>query len=168
MQLRLKELRLNKGLTQAQVADAINISAANYSRYESNINEPPLAIICKLADFFNCSVDYILNRTEYTETTNNIIKSVNDVISNANKQIDYFETKIAELDYFANQSKEQLYFSINSKIQELDININKCLDKIKELDELKNFQSYEFKKFLNDAIKKIDELQNFYLKNFQS
>ncbi len=168
MQLKLKELRLSKGLTQAQVADAINISAANYSRYESNINEPPLAIICKLADYFNCSVDYILNRTEYTETTNNIIKSVNDVISNANKQIDYFETKIAELDYFANQSKEQLYFSINSKIQELDININKCLDKIKELDELKNFQSYEFKKFLNDAIKKIDELQNFYLKKFQS
>ncbi len=111
MLLKLKEIRLSKGLTQAQVADAINISAANYSRYESHINEPPLAVICKLADFFNCSVDYILNRTQYTETANNMIKSVNIILADANTKLQLIDAKITELDYLTSKVKEQLYLS---------------------------------------------------------
>ncbi len=163
MQLKLKELRLSKGLTQAQVAEAVDISAANYSRYESNINEPPLAVICKLADFFNCSVDYILNRTEYNETASSMVNSVNSVLTIANKKLEFLDNKIAELDYLANQAKEQVYIKVNNKIQELDYAISECLNKRKEIDNILNYQEYQteqFEKNLNELESKLEHLKS--------
>ncbi len=163
MQLKLKELRLSKGLTQAQVADAINISAANYSRYESNINEPPLIVICKLADYFNCSVDYLLNRTEYMESASNMINSVNSVLTSANKKIELLEAKITELDYLSKQAMNQLYHTIDNKTKEVDHIVYQCQDKIKQLEKLQDLQEYQssnFEQILNEAQVKLEHLKS--------
>ena len=56
----IKELRLENGLKQEQVAAAIGTSNTNLSRYERNLVEPNADIRKKLADYFNVSVPYLL------------------------------------------------------------------------------------------------------------
>lgn len=58
----LRELRLQKGLSQDQVALVLMISRQAYSRYENNERELSLDALCKLADFFGKTTDYILGR----------------------------------------------------------------------------------------------------------
>lgn len=60
--MRLKELRLAKGLTQSEVAKVIGYSSLSYARYEKGEREPDIGTLCKLADYFEVSVDYLLGR----------------------------------------------------------------------------------------------------------
>lgn len=63
MRTRIKDLRENKDLTQTDISKMLNISQVAYSYYELNKRSVPLEILCKLADFYNVSVDYLLYRT---------------------------------------------------------------------------------------------------------
>ena len=65
--MRLKELREEKGATQKEVADFIGCSSLVYSRYERGVREPDIDALCKLADYFNVTVDYIVCRTDKKE-----------------------------------------------------------------------------------------------------
>ena len=61
--MRLKELRVEKGATQKEVADFIGCSSLVYSRYEREEREPDIDTLCRLAAFFGVTVDYIVCRT---------------------------------------------------------------------------------------------------------
>ena len=58
----MKELRKDMGLTQQQVADKLNISRVNYTRYETDVVCPDFDTLVDIADFFNVSLDYLFNR----------------------------------------------------------------------------------------------------------
>lgn len=60
---RLRALREDKDISQAEMAKLLNVSQRAYSRYETAEREIPLASLCLLADFHQTSVDYLLNRT---------------------------------------------------------------------------------------------------------
>lgn len=60
--MKLKELRVKKGLVQADVARALNISVQSYCNYEKEQRQPSPEMLSALADFFNVSVDYLLER----------------------------------------------------------------------------------------------------------
>ena len=64
MKTRLKDLREDKDLTQAEISKLLNISQVAYSYYELNRRNVPIEILVKLADFYHTSVDYLLYRTE--------------------------------------------------------------------------------------------------------
>ena len=64
MKTRIRDLREDKDLTQSEVSKILNISQVAYSYYELNKRSIPLDSLCKLADFYNVSTDYILYRTE--------------------------------------------------------------------------------------------------------
>lgn len=57
---RLKELRVEKGLTQQDLADYLDVSKATYSRYETGVRQPDYTTLLKLSTFFNVSTDYLL------------------------------------------------------------------------------------------------------------
>lgn len=57
---RLKELRLEKELTQEELAKIFNTGKASISHYESNRRVPDISVIKRFADFFGVSVDYIM------------------------------------------------------------------------------------------------------------
>ena len=59
IQNRLKELRLNKGLTLKQVGDGVELATNTISRYEIGSREPSLEVWKKLADFFGVTVPYL-------------------------------------------------------------------------------------------------------------
>jgi len=61
---RLKNLREDKDLTQADVAKLLFITQQQYSLYENGYREIPVSMIIKLAEYYNVSIDYILGRTD--------------------------------------------------------------------------------------------------------
>lgn len=58
-------LRTEKGLGQKQLAACLNLSISAISSYENDVHAPDLGMVCKLADFFNVTTDYLLGHTEY-------------------------------------------------------------------------------------------------------
>ena len=64
MKTRIKNLREDHDLTQKQLSKFLNISQVAYSYYELNKRNIPLELLCKLANFYNTSVDYLLYRTD--------------------------------------------------------------------------------------------------------
>ncbi len=63
MYRRIRDLREDKDMTQESIAKVLGMSQTGYSKYETGENDIPTAILIKLADFYNVSIDYILNRT---------------------------------------------------------------------------------------------------------
>ncbi len=59
----LKNIRKLKKLTQDDVAKYLSIKRQTYSAYERNISVPDANTLCLLADFFNVTTDYLLNRS---------------------------------------------------------------------------------------------------------
>ena len=58
--MRLKELRLKKGVTQQAVAEAVGCSSNNYARYEREEREPDIATLKSLSKYFGVTIDHIL------------------------------------------------------------------------------------------------------------
>ena len=62
--MRLKEIRKKRGITQLKIAMDLNISQNTISRYETGEREADYATLIRLADYFNGSTDYLLERTD--------------------------------------------------------------------------------------------------------
>lgn len=60
----LKEVRLKRNITMKQLGREIGLAESTISLYESGKRQPDATTLCKLADFFDCSVDYLLGRTD--------------------------------------------------------------------------------------------------------
>lgn len=62
---RLKELRLERQLTQYQMAQMLGVSMMAYCHYEIGDREPRMNTIIKLCDFFDVTADYLIGRVDY-------------------------------------------------------------------------------------------------------
>ena len=60
---RIRDLREDKDMTQTQVARLLGMSQTGYSKYETGENDIPTAILIKLAELHNTSIDYLLGQT---------------------------------------------------------------------------------------------------------
>lgn len=71
MYKRIRDLREDHDLTQTQIAQILGMSQTGYSKYETDENDIPTAILIQLAEYYQTSVDYLLGRTNnkkpYTE-----------------------------------------------------------------------------------------------------
>lgn len=59
----IKAIREDHDLTQKQMAALLNVSQNTYSQYETGKIEWTASTLLILADYFNVSVDYLLDRT---------------------------------------------------------------------------------------------------------
>lgn len=71
----LKELRKEKTLSQTELAKMMGVSVQAYQKYEYGTAEPNFDSLCKLADFYGVTTDYILGREEQS----NPIAKISDV-----------------------------------------------------------------------------------------
>ena len=62
--VQFKIIRTEKGLTQKQDADGINIAEQAYQRYEYGRTVPSALILIALADYFDVSLDYLVGRSD--------------------------------------------------------------------------------------------------------
>lgn len=57
---RIRELRVNAGLTQAQIGEVLGVKQSQYQRWESGKRDYPIGVLVTLAEYFGVSTDYIL------------------------------------------------------------------------------------------------------------
>lgn len=69
MYKRLRDLRENKNLTQTELSKILFCSQRVYSNYELGDIDIPTAVLIRLADYYDVSVDYILGRTDNPKTS---------------------------------------------------------------------------------------------------
>ena len=82
---RIKDLRHNLGLTQKHIADKLGCNQTAIGKYEREKLEPNIDVLWRLADYFNCSIDYLVGR----ENDFGIISSSADgeVLSSEEKEL---------------------------------------------------------------------------------
>ena len=61
---RLEALRIDHDLTQQDIADLLGCQREVYRRYEKGTRTIPVDFLIRLADYYNVSVDYILERSD--------------------------------------------------------------------------------------------------------
>jgi transcriptional regulator with XRE-family HTH domain len=62
--MRLKELRKEKNITQIKLAMDLNMSQNTISRYETGERQAGYDELIKIADYFNVSIDYLLEHSD--------------------------------------------------------------------------------------------------------
>lgn len=67
MYKRIKELRIEKGESQIKVSTILGIEQSYYSKLELGKHEISIKDLIRIAEYFNVSVDYILERTNKKE-----------------------------------------------------------------------------------------------------
>ncbi len=83
--LKIKELRMEKGIEQQDLAKIIQIGKGSISNWEVGRTEPSIEYIIKLANYFEVSTDYLLGRS-------------NDIgIIETNANLTQFQTKLLEI-----------------------------------------------------------------------
>ncbi len=65
--MRLKEIRKSKGISQLKLAMDLNTNQNTISRYETGEREPGIKELIQIADYFDISIDYLLERTDNSE-----------------------------------------------------------------------------------------------------
>ena len=61
---RLKELRNEKAISQAELGKLVNVSKMAISHWEKGHSEPSIAQLIVLSDFFQVTVDYLVGKTD--------------------------------------------------------------------------------------------------------
>jgi transcriptional regulator with XRE-family HTH domain len=61
---RIRSERIDRELTQAQVAQLLHVKQNTYSQYEIGVLNFPLEVVIKLARFYGTSVDYLVGLTD--------------------------------------------------------------------------------------------------------
>ena len=79
---RLIDLRIDKNLTQADMADFLKITRQAYNHYENGKREANNQTIIKLSEFFNVSVDYLLQNSDIKNPYKEAPEGKDDSIAN--------------------------------------------------------------------------------------
>jgi len=61
---RIRNLRIDKNLTQTDIASILSVKQNTYSQYELGVLKYPVEVLIKLAKFYDTSVDYLLGLTD--------------------------------------------------------------------------------------------------------
>ena len=87
---KLKKLRIEHGLTQAQLAQKVGIGTSTIGMYESNIRKPSFEVLIKLAIFFNVSTDYLISDEKDDENLRNISHLFESLDKQQKQQVENF------------------------------------------------------------------------------
>jgi len=64
---RLRNLREDADMTQAELGAILNISQRSYAHFEAGTRSIPIEILISLADFYKVNLDYLVERTDKKE-----------------------------------------------------------------------------------------------------
>lgn len=93
----MKSLRIEKGLTQKELASKLNLSVTAISHYEAGNREPNLNIIVLYSKFFNVSTDYILGLSK--QKSRNI---------NQEKMIDFINKMLSLIQSYLKDTEDNI------------------------------------------------------------
>lgn len=64
MKNNIKSVREHQNMTQKECADTLGITLRAWQTYEQGVSEPKHEILCKIADMFDVTLDYLLGRPD--------------------------------------------------------------------------------------------------------
>ena len=67
--MNIKDIRVRRNLTQADVANALGVSSVVYCRYETGARQPSIDMLVQMANIFDVTVDYLLGRQDIDDST---------------------------------------------------------------------------------------------------
>lgn len=79
----IQKARRNKGLTQKQISELIGVKAGTYSGYETGNSEPPVDIICKIAEVTQTSVEQLVGNAVLDQPQRAINNTIGENIRKA-------------------------------------------------------------------------------------
>jgi transcriptional regulator with XRE-family HTH domain len=85
---RLKQLRLEKGLTLEQVAKELNTTKVTISRYENSAREPKSDTLRQLAHYFDVSIDYLLGDSDERKIITDDEKEIQVILEETRKKLE--------------------------------------------------------------------------------
>ena len=90
MKNNIKAVRESLNMTQKDCADRLGVTLRAWQTYEQGVSEPKNELLCKIADMFDVSIDYLLGRTD--------VKAVNTLTENepTEEEIKELEAQISE------------------------------------------------------------------------
>ena len=78
MKLRIRDMREDRDLTQKEISAVLLCNQSLYSKYERGKRDILLALVVKLAEYYNTSVDYLVGITDDPRPVNEILKLIPD------------------------------------------------------------------------------------------
>ena len=111
---RLKELRSAKGKTQKEVAKILGISPQSLGYYENEVNKPDPEMLIKLADYYGCTIDYLVGREDDFGIVS--IRQENIVLSSSENEILTFYRSLSD-------RSKKLYIEIGKRFVDLENNL---------------------------------------------
>lgn len=95
--MNIKQLRKDAQKSQAEIAEYLNVSQVSYGRYELGLSEPNIETLIKLADYYNVSLDFLVNRPFNNSVyLNDVERSILEMfreMSKDNQKLFYAEAK---------------------------------------------------------------------------
>ena len=77
--MRLRELRIKSGLTQNEIATKLGVSGQTILNWENGIYEPKISQLIELADLFNVTVDYLIERENVPSQADIVCKELEKI-----------------------------------------------------------------------------------------
>jgi len=102
----LRKLRDRHDMTQEALGKLLNVTQSTIAYYESGKKQPTLETLIIIADYFEVSTDFLLNRTNVVSTASEISKSDSELLNKINKLSDENRKEIESyINYKGNSSK---------------------------------------------------------------
>lgn len=89
--MKLKELRIKHNLSQSDLARILNVTSQTILNWENEIHEPSIKKLIEIADYFNVTIDYLVDRKVINQKKEDLIE--NKTIS-VNELIDFIKMTI--------------------------------------------------------------------------
>lgn len=94
---RIRDLREDEDLTQAQIAEKLKLHKTQYCRYEQGISNVPLDFAKELAEYYKVSIDYIAGITNDKGGLHKNTKTENEVLNLFNSINEFRKGRIMQL-----------------------------------------------------------------------
>ena len=102
----LRKLRDRHDMTQEALGKLLNVTQSTIAYYESGKKQPTLETLIIIANYFEVSTDFLLNRTNVVSTASEISKSDSELLNKINKLSDENRKEIESyINYKGNLSK---------------------------------------------------------------
>ena len=102
----LRTLRERHDMTQEALGKLLNVTQSTIAYYESGKKQPTLETLIIIADYFEVSTDYLLDRTNFVSTASEISKTDSELLNKINKLSDENRKEIASyINYKGMQKK---------------------------------------------------------------
>ena len=151
---KLKTLRLNRNLTQKQIADRIGLAISAISSYESGMRYPSYETLIKLARIFHVSADYLLGLTD--------VKSADANIASIANYLGLTERSIVALHSYHDIAEKHHNAHMVQKLRILNMLFEPGCELLEHITDYICFSATHFKNFndeSNDSLTPISDLE---------